>query len=450
MQETDRLKASRNAASSVIPGKGRDSLRSSFEVFRKRKYLVLASFLIIALVLCGVQYLLNTRNTASTVLSLDYEEASKGLAPNGTRFSIYEIRSSEVMDRLIVYAGLEGKITPEELGECISVKATHDKTVSVSENYISTSFVIKFTGKGAARDRSAEDMLSLLCKTYREYFVEHYGFNHSILSFAVDDLKFNDEYVMTVDLLELKCGQLEKYVQLRNRESKNYRDPGTGITFSALEQRAKNLCAYDIAKARSYIIENGIVNDRSSLDTMLNYKIRMDRLMYDKMIAAYDEDNEGIRLYDAAMSAIVMIPTQDQTMQYYMSRTKTGMDNMALHANMQLTGATERLERIEYNTYLTEKMKTGGSDPVQKEKADAMLDEIQASLEKLAADIRTVDSSYTSTKARNYLSFSDDGIGFAERSGLIWSLLLAALILAAAFICVLLRTVFSKKKENEA
>ena len=396
MQETDRLKASRNAAFSGIPGKRRDSLQSAFEAFRKRKYLVLTAFLIIALVLCGVQYLMNTCSTASTVLSLDYEEASKGLAPNGTRFSIYEIRSSEVMGRLIGYAGLEGKITPEELSECISVKATHDKTVSVSENYISTSFVIKFTGKGAVRDRSAEDMLSLLCKTYREYFVEHYGFNHSILS------------------------------------------------------RAKNLCTYDIAKARSYIIENGIVNDRFSLNTMLNYKIRMDRLMYDKMIAAYDEDNEGIRLYDTAMSAIVMIPTQDQTMQYYMSRTKTGMDNMALHANMQLTGATERLERIEYNTYLTEKLKTSGSDSVQKEKADAMLDEIQTSLEKLAADIQTVDSSYTSTKARNYLSFSDDGTGFAERSGLIGSLLLAALILAAAFICEFLRTFFSKKKEKEA
>ena len=166
------------------------------------------------------------------------------------------------------------------------------------------------------------------------------------LSFAVDDLKFTDEYVMTVDLLELKCGQLEKYVQLRNRESKNYRDPGTGLTFSALEQRAKNLCTYDISKARSYIIENGIVNDRFSLNTMLNYKIRMDRLMYDKMIAAYDEDNEGIRQYDTAMSAIVMIPTQDQTMQYYMSRTKTGMDNMTLHANTQLIGATERMEQI--------------------------------------------------------------------------------------------------------
>ena len=449
MQETSRWKASRTAASSGAPGRGRDSLRSAFGLFRKRKLLVLASFLIIFLALCGCRYLMNT-HTAGTVLSLDYEEASQGLAPNGTRFNIYEIRSREVMERLIECAGLEGKITPEELSECISVKATHDKNISGSVNYISTSFDVKFTGKGAVRDRNAEEMLSLLCKTYREFFVEHYGFNHSILSFDVDDLKFNDEYLMTVDLLELKCGQLEKYVQLRNRESKNYRDPETGITFSALEQRAKNFYDYDIAKMRSYIIENGIVNDRYGLNTMLNYKIRMDRLMYNKLIAAYDEDNEGIRLYDTAMSAIVMIPTQDQAMQYYMSRTKTGMDNMALHADEQLTGAAERMERIEYNTYLTEKLKTNGSGPAQREKADAMIDEMQTSLEKLAADIQTVDSSYTSAKARNYLSFSDDGVGFAERIGLIPSLLCAALILFAAFVCVFLYKLLPGKKVNEA
>ncbi len=450
MQETDRVKASWDAASSGIPGKGWESLRSAFEAFRKRKIFVLVSFLILALVLCSVYYFLNTHNTASIVLSLDYEEASKGLAPNGTRFNIFEIRSGEVMDRLIEYAGLEGKITPEELGACISVKATHDKNVSGTMNYISTSFVIKFTSKGAVRDRDAEDMLSLLCKTYREYFVEHYGFNHSILSFSVEDLQFNDEYLMMVDLLELKCGQLEKYVQLRNRESKNYRDPVTGITFSTLEQRAKNSCAYDIAKARSYIIENGIVNDRASLNTMLNYKIRMDRLMYNKLIAAYDEYNEGIRLYDTAMSAIVMIPTQDQALQYYMSRTKTGMDTMALQANMQLMGATERSERIEYNAYLTEKLKGNGSNTKQREKADTMIREIQTSLEKLAADIQTVDSSYTSARARNYLRFSDDGVGFAERFGLIRSLLCAVLILGVAFLCVFLRTFLSGKKENEA
>ena len=79
-----------------------------------------------------------------------------------------------------------------------------------------------------------------------------------------------------------------------------------------------------------------------------------------------------------------------------------------------------------------------------------MIDEMQTSLEKLAADIQTVDSSYTSAKARNYLSFSDDGVGFAERIGLIPSLLCAALILFAAFVCVFLYKLLPGKKVNEA
>ena len=449
MQDTKIVKASPTAASSGVPGTGWNSLRGAFDLFRKRKVTVLVSFLIVFLALCVCQYLVNT-HTAGTILSLDYEEASLGLTPNRTRFNVYEIRSREVMDRLIEQAGLEGIITPEALSECISVKATHDRNISGSEGYISTSFVVRFTSKGVIRNRNAEEMLALLCKTYREYFVEHYGFNHSILSFDVADLQFDDEYLMSVDLLELKCGQLEKYVQLRKRESKNYRDPDTGMTFTALEQRAKNFYTYDIARLRSYIIENGIVNDGYGLNTMLNYKIRMDRLMYNKLIAAYDEDNTGIRLYDTAMSAIIMIPTQDQTMQYYMSRTKTGMDNMALHADAQLLGAAERMEQIEYNTHLTEKLNVSHSDPVLKEKADVMIQEMKTSLEKLAADIQTVDSSYTRTKARDYLTFSDDGTGFAERTGLVLSFLCSALILLAAFFCVFLYRFLSKKKEKKA
>ena len=110
--------------SSGFPGRGWNTLRNTLNVFRKRKFLVLASFLIVFLALCGFHY---TRNlhTASTILSLDYEEASKGLTPNRTRFNIFEIQSSEVMQRLINYAGLEGKITPDELSECISVQPTH-------------------------------------------------------------------------------------------------------------------------------------------------------------------------------------------------------------------------------------------------------------------------------------------------------------------------------------
>ena len=447
MKEKNKSRTAESTASSGMPGRVWRNMRNALGVFRRRWCFFLAAFLIISLALCAFHYA-GSHHTASTVLSLDYEEASKGLTPSRTRFNIFEIKSSAVMERLIDYAGLKGKITPEELSKCVSVQATHDKNVSGSVNYISTSFVVSFRNNSVMEGRTAEDMLSLLCKAYREYFVEHYGYNHSILSFHVDDLKFNDEYLMAVDLLELKCSQMEKFVQLRSRESKNYQDPDTGFTFSALEQRVNNFYAYDLARLRSYIIENGIANDRAGLVSMLKYKIRMDRLMYNKLMAAYDEDNKGIEMYDAAMSAVVMIPTQDQTMKYYMSRTKTGMDNMAIHADAQLTGAAERMEQIEYNTYLTEKLEANTSDRIRTEKADAMIHEMKATLDKLAADIQAVDSAYMSTKARNYISFSDDRVGFADRVGLVPSLLCAALILAAAFACVFLRMSLSDKERE--
>ena len=447
MKEKNRLKTAGDVTSSGIPAKGQRSLRNVFMVFRKRGLLVLAFILIVFLALCSFHYIKSFR-TASTILSLDYEEASKGLTPNGLRFNIYEIRSGEVMERLIAYAGLEGKITPDELSECVSVQATHDKSISGSVNYISTSFVVSFTNNDAIDQISPEDMLSLLCKAYREYFVDHYGFNHSILSFNVDDLKFNDEYLMAVDLLELKCRQLEKYAQLRSRESKNYQDPTTGVTFSSLEQRLRDFDAYDLAKLRSYIIENGIANDRAGLVSMLDYKIRMDSLMHNKMMAAYEEDNKGIEMYDAAMSSVVMIPTQDQKMQYYMSRTKTGMDNMVIHAQEQLTGTAERMEQIEYNSYLTEKLKTPESNPMKTEKASAMIREMETSLNEIASDIRAVDSAYLSTKGRNYIGFSDDNTGFAEQIGLVPSLLYTALILLGVFTCVSLCTLLSDKEKK--
>ena len=441
------MRTVRDTAPSVGPGKGWQSLRKAFEKFWKRRLFVFACFLILSLALCGFHYYRNL-HTASTVLSLDYEEASRGLTPNQMRFNIFEIQSAEVMDRLIEYAGLEGQISPEELSACISVQPTHDKNISSDVNYISTSYIVSFTNNGAVGERSAEEMLSLLCRAYRDTFVEHYGFNHSILSFDIHDLQFNDEHLMVVDLLELKCTQLENYAKLRGRESKNYREPDTGITFSNLEQRARNLAAYDIATLRSFVVENGIAKDREGMNGMLNYKIRMDSLMYDELMAAYDEDNKGIQFYDAAMSAVVMIPTQDKTMNYYMSRTRTGMDNMAIHADQQLTGAMERKELIRYNTYLTEKLETGEPDPAKADQADAMIRDIEASLGKLASDIQKLDSAYTSTRARNYIGFSTDDAGLADQIGLVPSLLCAALILFAVHAFVFLG-IFLSKKEKE-
>ena len=328
-------------------------------------------------------------------------------------------------------------------------RRTTSNNISEKTNFISTSYTIRFTKDSAIPRRSAETMLTLLCKAYREFFVEHYGINHSILSFPTENLKFNDEYLMVVDLLELNCNQLSKYVQLRKRENKNYQDPDTGMTFSALEQRMNNFLTYDLARLRSYIIESGIASDKPSLNALLDYKIRMDRLIYNKLLAAYNEDNKGIQLYDSAMSAIVMIPTQDSSYKYYMSRTKTGMDNMALHADGQLTGATERMADIEYNTYLMQKMGSSPSQAAHREKADAMIRQMQSSLEALASDIRTVDNSYANYKARNYLSFRNTYMRFIDRIDIPSTVISTIVSFGMAFTAVFLYY-FIKRSDKKA
>ena len=106
------------------------------------------------------------------------------------------------------------------------------------------------------------------------------------------------------------------------------------------------------------------------------------------------------------------------------------------------------MEQIEYNTYLTEKMAANGPDRAKTEKADAMIRDLDESLDRLASDIEAVDSAYTSTKARNYISFSDDSVGLASRIGLIPSLFCAALVLIAAYACVFLRMLLSGKEKE--
>ena len=441
------LKNAQNINSSSILGKGWISLRETFNQFWSKRFIVIFAFLIICIIFCAYNYI-QSLYSANTIVSLDYEEASKGLTPSQTRFNIYEIESAEVMERLIEYAGLEGEITPEELSKCINVRATHNKNVSGKVNFISTSYTLEFRNSDKIQRRTAETMLSLLCKAYREFFVEHYGINYSILSFDIGNLKFNDEYLMAVDLLELKCNLLGKYVQLRKRENKNYRDPDTGITFSALEQRVNNFYNYDLLRLRSYIIENGIANDKSDLSAMLDYKIRMERLTYDKLMAAYEEDNKGIKMYDVAMSAIVMIPTEDKSQKYYMSRTKTGRDNMAIHADGQLYGATEKLQEIEYNAYLIKKMQTNSPIVSQRDKADIMIRQLETTLEALASDIRKVDKEYTSYKARNYLSFRSAHERFMDRIELVNSVFGAAVLFAMAFTVIFLHHLFRKKGKS--
>ena len=73
------------------------------------------------------------------------------------------------------------------------------------------------------------------------------------------------------------------------------------------------------------------------------------------------------------------------------------------------------------------------------QETDEMIRQLQATLESLAADIRKVDQSYTSYKARNYLSFQASHKRFLDRIAPAQAFGTALGLLLAAFVMVLLR-----------
>ena len=420
--------------------------RSTLEWVIWKRFALWGACIILAALLCCVNYF-STLRTSRVTLYLNYAQATEGLNPNETRFNIYELKSPDVMEQALAYAGLSGQYTPQELSDCLSIRATNATSVSGSSNFISTSYKITFKDKLHLRGRSSNTMLSLICKAYKDFFISHYADNQSILQFTGDSFA-SDEYLMQLDMVRIKARQLQRYVSSRLKENKNFTDSATGESFSSLQQRINNFLNYDLNNSSSYILESGISHNKSSLLSILDYKIRMNTLSYDRFHASYEVDNEGIALYDKAMSSIVMIPTIDTDSRYYMSRTKTGMDDLATHADGQLIGATETLSLIEYDRYVSDKMRQNVPSAAQREKADQMLRSMQDYLRELSQTIQQVDNAYVRYSTREYLEFKSNDPSFIERAAPV-SALIDTLFLMIGFLLLRLLLAWIKPSRKK-
>ena len=424
------------------------ALRSTVEWIVRKRVTLFGCGLILLLIICCVN-LCSALYTSRVTLYLNYPRATEGLYPNGMRFNIYEIKSSEVMERAIAYAGLTGQVAPEALADCLRVRNGSTTSASGSSNFICTSYSITFTDRIGLRGRSANTMIALVCKAYKDYFIEHYTDNQVVLSIT-DPFFETDEYLMQIDLIQIKANQLLRYVGGRLRENKNYGDPVSGLSFSALNQQLTNFLKYNVSNLSSYVLESGIANDKADLMAILDYKTRMNTLSYDRAMAAYTVDNEGISIYDKTMSAIVMIPTTDSGLKYYMSRTRTGMDYLAAHADEQLAAATQTQAVIEYDEYVSEKMRAHEPTRAQRQKADEMIGIQWAYLEKMAAQIQQVDNAFIRQNHREYISFRSNALSFKGMIDLSSAIVDALLMMFGLLLLRLVYDLFRLRKRKGA
>ena len=256
--------------------------------------------------------------------------------------------------------------------------------------------------------------------------MEHYGENQSVFSCTMPDY-FDTEPYLRLKSLTLRADQLDRYLTARVSENKSYQDATTGNTFLSLSKQIQNVIHYEIPRIQAYILRGGLSADVSSLTAMLQYKLQIEQLDYQEQMAYYNSDNLGIGLYDESMSAIVMIPTLDENREFYMSRTKVGIDDLALRANELLSSAVDAQKTITTNNSKI----TALEQPTEAQElqvAQSMVDVITQQLASIVSATRELDADCYAQRISRYLVFNGPESSFIKRYNIKPSVMLAALI----------------------
>lgn len=411
--------------------------------------------LLAAVIVAGGIFLWDSEKTASTQMSLNYEEGAYGLNPNATRFYVYDLKNPEVVKGMLTYSGIDpDTVDLDEVTNCITVRATNtkgisEKTTQDESYFISTTYKISMTRPSQIKDVDVKVLLNFLCKSYKDYFYSKYTENRAILDFDIGQFE-DHEYMVIADLLDMKAQQIEKYLNTRVKQSKSFTEQKSDATFKSLVQKVEDIRSYDIENYRSYVKEAGCSYDKANYIRSLEYVNRVKNLDYSKNMAAYAVNNDGIRIYNESLINVVLIPAVDNDKNtYYMSRTKTGMDYMAKQADDYLATAQETAKEVKYNKDVINKMTKGTNKKAVIKKANTMIGEISNKFSDLSRQVETVDKAYVKYRTKDYLTFKTTNESLAQRVQPIMLTAIALGLLFVIFAAIWLRMKYVGKRGNK-
>ena len=385
-------------------------------IFKRILFIVLSNIKTIAVLMCVFVFIslivtyTGSFNKKSVVLSLNYEEASKGQNPNLTRYNVYELKSDRVMERVISNAGLQDVLTPTELSEHIDIaENSSGKTIDPNDSstyYISTSYTVSYRMNREIKNISVDDMMTLICKSYNDMFHEEYVGTKSVLKYDLGDIE-GKEYIEIAKLFTNKSDQMLRYIQQRIEENATYRSDITGQSFQTIKKMIQNVQNYSIKKYSAFVLESGLSRNKDHYIGTLNYKNDMLNINYQKFMIDYNVRKQQVQDYDSAMIGTVMVPSINEKQEYYMSRTNTGTDYLTKEADYSLSQGNAVDRDIIDNNDIIAKVNASTADEESYKKADELIKTVDEELKQVANTADTTDKEYIKHTTKDYLTFTE-------------------------------------------
>lgn len=385
-------------------------------IFKRILFIVLSNIKTIVVLMCVFVFIslivtyTGSFNKKSVVLSLNYEEASKGQNPNLTRYNVYELKSDRVMERVISNAGLQDVLTPTELSEHIDIaENSSGKTIDPNDSstyYISTSYTVSYRMNREIKNISVDDMMTLICKSYNDMFHEEYVGTKSVLKYDLGDID-GKEYIEIAKLFTNKSDQMLRYIQQRIEENATYRSDITGQSFQTIKKMIQNVQNYSIKKYSAFVLESGLSRNKDHYIRTLNYKNDMLNINYQKFMIDYNVRKQQVQDYDSAMIGTVMVPSINEKQEYYMSRTNTGTGYLTKEADYSLSQGNAVDRDIIDNNDIIAKVNASTADEESYKKADELIKTVDEELKQVANTADTTDKEYIKHTTKDYLTFTE-------------------------------------------
>ena len=369
----------------------------------------------------------------SVIIGLSYGEASQGLNPNKTRFSTSQFLQQDILEEVKRRGNLE-RISVEELRDALEVTPlTPEKTVSYKHPYIATEYKLICRGHKLLGKADPRKVTALTAQVFQEKYGEYYVRKRDVLKLNFQELRDVD-YLDAGYILGTRADNIQDYALMCQAESYAFLSENTGETFASIARKAGNLKDRSLESFEAFVLKNGISRDKAGYIGKLNYENEMLDIDYRKSLAGNQVMLEAIDLYERDMARIVLIPTLDDDGEFYMSRTKLGVDYFADEAKKSMERAAQLSLKMETNGHFIDSLAQNKSSQTAAIKADAMAEAIKGQLDQLAGTLVETVEELDAKQARQYVVVSAPPAAFfqayAIKKGILFSALSAFALLA--------------------
>ena len=410
-----------------------------------KKALVIVFFTVLY---CGsylIMELVEKQVQASTIIGFNYAEASKGLYPNNTRFNTYDILDDEILNEVLA-TGEFGNISVETLRSTLSVEPLDaGEELSSEQYYVSTEYVLRYQAKMNTIHLPARKLVDTIANIYHQQFLEKYSRKSNILELDFTEYDQAD-FLDQIDMLEVMASNVVEYLNMMNIEAPLYFSE-TGETFASIASKVKNYQEVELERLASYVLTNGIARDKSQLLSKLGYENRMKIISYMKNMASYQVRLETIDMYERDMASIVLVPTRDEKGEFYMGRTKVGVDNFAKQADEAIQTAKQIQTDILSNQYAMNQIHTLELQESDLETMQRLMNEAKEKLFSFTEEGRQLVLNYDAETAGDFLTISGENLAI-EHKRLIKNTVILAVVFSVSMTLLLVTVENGTRREH--